>query len=164
LERGSIVRLLPWDYLFTRFSAHTMPDMYTPTWVASLGLLIVLVVLYNVRTKALHRHAPYLDVWEWLLWTGISLFGLLLVAALFNFYMIVLLVILVTGLAVMLWVRFVRFPPMFEIYEQKMAKQRYFTRSKFAHPESTIRPKAARVGPSRANAQRARSSRSRKRR
>jgi hypothetical protein len=164
LERGSIVRLLPWEYLFTRFSAHTMPDVYTPTWVASLGLLIVLVVLYNVRTKALHRHAPYLDAWEWLLWTGISLFGLLLVAALFNFYMIVLLVILVTGLAVMLWVRFVRFPPMFEVYEQKMAKQRYFTRSKFAHPESTIRPKAARAGPSRASAQRARSSRGRKRR
>jgi hypothetical protein len=158
------VRLLPWDYLFTRFSAHTTPDIYTPFWVATLGLLVVLGVLYNVRTKALHRHAPYLDMYEWLLWTGISMFGLLLVAALFNFYMIVLLVILVSGLAVMLWVRFVRFPPMFEIYEQKMAKQRYFTRSKFAHPESTIRPKTARAGASRASGQRARSNRSRKRR
>ncbi len=158
------MRLLPWDYLFTRFSAHTTPDIYTPFWVATLGLLVVLGVLYNVRTKALHRHAPYLDMYEWLLWTGISMFGLLLVAALFNFYMIVLLVILVSGLAVMLWVRFVRFPPMFEIYEQKMAKQRYFTRSKFAHPESTIRPKTARAGASRASGQRARSNRSRKRR
>jgi len=158
------VRLAPWEYLFTRFSVHTFPDLYNPLWISSLILLVVLIVLYNVRTKALHRHAPYLDLWEWLLWTGISLFGLLLVAAVFNFYLIVLLVILLSGLAVMVWVRFIRFPPLFELYEQKMAKQRYFTRSKFAHPESTIRPKGARAGPSRASAGRARGGKSRRRR
>ncbi len=85
-------------------------------------------------------------------------------AAVFNFYLIVLLVILFSGLAVMVWVRFIRFPPLFELYEQKMAKQRYFTRSKFAHPESTIRPKGARAGPSRASAGRARGGKSRRRR
>ena len=161
------MRLLPWEYLFTRFGTHTFPDIYTATWVATVILLIGLVVLYNVRTRALHRHAPYLDMYEWLLWTGISLFGLILVAAVFNFYLIVLLVILISGLAVMLWVRFVRFPPMFEVYEQKLAKQRYFTRSKFAHPESTVRPKGAKTvkaGGSRPNAQRSRSNRSRRRR
>ena len=51
------MRLLPWEYLFTRFSVHTFPDLYTPMWVASLVLLVVLVVLYNLRTRALHRHA-----------------------------------------------------------------------------------------------------------
>ena len=158
------VRLLPWEYLFTRFDTHSFPDLYTLTWVATLVLLGALVVLYNVRTKALHRHAPYLDMYEWLLWTGISLFGLILVAAVFNFYLIVLLVILVSGLAVLAWVRFVRIPPIFEIYEQKLAKQRYFTRSKFAHPEATIRPKAVRAGGSRPNAQRSRSNRGRRRR
>ena len=158
------MRLLPWEYLFTRFNVHTFPDLYTKTWVAALVLLVTLVVLYNVRTRALHRHAPYLDMYEWLLWTGISLFGLILVAAVFNFYLIVLLVILSGGLAVMLWVRFARFPPLFEIYEHKLAKQRYFTRSKFAHPESTIRSKATRAGGSRSNAQRSRSNRGRRRR
>jgi uncharacterized membrane protein len=161
------VRLLPWDYLFTRFGTHTFPDLYTKTWVATLILLVGLVLLYNNRTKALHRHAPYLDMYEWLLWTGISLFGLILVACVFQFYLIVLLVILITGLSVMVWVRFVRFPPIFAVYDQKLAKQRYFTRSKFAHPESTIRPKTAkatRAGGTRPNAQRGRSSRSRRRR
>src|SRR5438309_6643136 len=121
-ERGTTVRLLPWEYLFTRFSAHTTPDLYTPFWVATLVLLVVLVILYNVRTRTLHRHAPYLDLYEWLLWSGISLFGLLLVAAVFNFYMVVLLVILVTGLAVMLWIRFIRFPPLLDLYEHKLAR------------------------------------------
>ena len=158
------MRLLPWEYLFTRFDTHAFPDLYTATWVSTLVLLVALVILYNVRTRALHRHAPYLDMYEWLLWTGISLFGLVLVAAVFNFYLIVLLVILVTGLATLAWVRFVRFPPVFAVYEQKLAKQRYFTRSKFAHPESTIRPKAAKPAPARATGQRARASRNRKRR
>jgi membrane protein implicated in regulation of membrane protease activity len=103
-------------------------------------------------------------MYEWLLWAGISLFGLLLVAAVFNFYMIVLLTILVAGLAVLLWVRFVRFPPLLDAYEHKMAKQRYFTRSKFAHPESTIRPKGAKTTTTRPNAGRARASKNRKRR
>ena len=158
------MRLLPWEYLFTRFSAHTFPDLYTPLWVGTLVLLIGLILLYNVRTRALHRHAPYLDMYEWLLWSGISLFGLLLVAAVFNFYMIVLLVILVSGLAVMVWIRFIRFPPQLDVYEHRLAKQRYFTRSKFAHPEATIRPKSARTGASRTSAGRARASRNRKRR
>ena len=158
------MRLLPWEYLFTRFSAHTYPDIYTPLWVATLALLIGLVILYNGRTRTLHRHAPYLDLYEWLLWSGISLFGLILVAAIFNFYMIVLLVILVSGLAVMVWIRFIRFPPLLDAYEHKLAKQRYFTRSKFAHPESTIRPKGARPAGSRVGAGRARASRNRKRR
>jgi hypothetical protein len=39
------------------------------------------------------------------------------------------------------WVRFRRFPPIFAVYETRLAKMRYFTRSKYAHPEATIRPK-----------------------
>jgi hypothetical protein len=163
-QRGPTVTLAPWDYLFTRLSVHTFPDLYTPLWVASLALLVVLVVLYNVRTRALHRHAVYLDMWEWLLWTGITLFGLILVAAAFNFYLIVLLVILFSGLAVMVWVRFLRFPPLFEAYEQRMAKQRYYSREKFSHPESTIRPKGSSGKTATGRAQRGRASRSRRRR
>jgi uncharacterized membrane protein len=138
------VRLPPWDYLFVPFNPHTFPDLFTPMWVASLILLGVLVVLYNVRTRALHRHAVYLDMWEWLLWTGLALFGLVLTASVFSFEFIVLLVILGVGLSVLLWVRFLRFPPMLRAYEVRLAKQRYFTKTKFSKPEATIRPKAAR--------------------
>ena len=38
---------------------------------AAFVLLVVLVVLYNVRTRALHRHKPYAEMWEWLLWTSV---------------------------------------------------------------------------------------------
>jgi uncharacterized membrane protein len=138
------VTLAPWDYIWLPFSPHVFPDLFTPTWVASLLLLIGLVVIYNVRTRALHRHAPFLDLYEWLLWTGLTVFGLLLTASLFAFDLIIVIIIGVIGLTTMAWVRFVRFPPIIDAYEHRLAKQRYFTKTKFARPEATIRPKTAR--------------------
>lgn len=138
------MRLAPWEYLFLPFTPHTFPDLFTPTWVASFVLLAGLIVLYNIRTRALHRHAPYLDLYEWLLWSGLSLFGLLLTASLFAFDLIVVVVIGVAGLAALVWVRFVRFPPILAAYEVRLAKQRYYTKTKFARPEATIRPKPTR--------------------
>jgi hypothetical protein len=142
--RGQIVLLPPWDYLFEPFNPHTFPDLFTPTWVVSLVLLIGLIVLYNVRTRTLHRHAPYLDLYEWMLWSGLSLFGLLLTASVFSFDLILVLIILIVGLGTLVWIRFIRFPPTLDAYEQRLAKQRYYTKTKFSRPEATIRPKAAR--------------------
>ena len=130
--------LPPWEYLFLPFNPHNFPDLFTPTWIAAL------VVLYNLRTRALHRHAPYLDLWEWLLWSGLSLFGLLITASIFAFEFIVVLVIFTIGMGAMLWIRFLRFPPILRGYEERLAKQRYYTKTKFSRPETTIRPKTAR--------------------
>ena len=77
--------LPPWDYLFESFNSENFPDIFYPTWIAALVLLIVLTVLYNVRTRALHRHAIYLEMWEWLWWTGLITFSLILIESLFVF-------------------------------------------------------------------------------
>jgi hypothetical protein len=138
------VRLPPWEYLFEPFNPSLFPDLFTPMWVAALALLIGLVVLYNVRTRALHRHPPYLDLYEWLLWAGISAFGLILTAAVFAFDFIVLLVIAGVTLGALVWIRFIRFPPILNAYEQRLAKQRYYTKTKFTRPEATIRAKPGR--------------------
>ncbi len=135
--------LPPWEYLFLKFSGDTFPDLFKPVWISSLVLLVALVVLYNVRTRALRRHPPYLDMWEWLLWTGLITFSLLLVFCLFVWDFIFVLVTMIGGAALLVWVRFVRFPPMFEVYERKLAKERYIARSKYARPDATIRSKGA---------------------
>ena len=133
------MRLPPWDYLFESFNPHTFPDLFTPMWVASLILLGVLVVLYNVRTRALHRHQPYVDLWEWLWWTGLITFGMLVVEALFVFDFILVLVTAFIGLGTLVWIRFVRFPPLLRAHEQRLARERYYSKQKFADPEATIR-------------------------
>jgi hypothetical protein len=137
------VTLLPWEYLWLPFSRQLFPDIYDPIWIASLVLLVVVVVLYNVRTRALHRHRLYTDMWEWLLWTGIITFFLLATGALFLFDFAVILVILVAGLGTMLWIRFRRFPPLFNAYEHQLARQRSLSRAKAARPEATIRSRAS---------------------
>jgi hypothetical protein len=138
------VQLWPWEYLFEPFNNASFPDLYVPLSIASLVMLIATVVFYNVRTRQLHRHSIYLQMYEWLLWTGVVVFGLMLVYYVFNFDWILVFWTLVIGLGTMIWIRFVRFPPYFRAYERQLAKQRYYSRDRFSHPESTIKAKSAR--------------------
>jgi hypothetical protein len=133
------VTLYPWDYLWIGFSNANFPDLFNPIWILSLVLLLVLVVLYNVRTRALHRHRLYSDMWEWLLWSGLITYFLLVAGAIFKFDFAVILVIAIAGLGTMVWARFRKFPPLFEAYEHQLARQRYLARAKSSRPEATIR-------------------------
>lgn len=136
--------LLPWEYLWLPFTSRLFPDLFNATWIGSLVLLVILIVLYNVRTRALHRHRLYTDMWEWLLWTGLVTFLLLVTGAIFMFDFAVVLVIGVSGLATMVWVRFRRYPPRFAAYEQQLARQRYLSHQKSTRPEATIRSRGSR--------------------
>ena len=135
---------LPWDYFFVAFDKIGFPDLFDPLWMASLAMLVVLLVLYTLRTRALHRHRLYLDMWEWLFWTGLITFFLVIVGSIFRFDFIVILIILVTGLGTMAYARFRRYPPLFEAYEHQLARQRYLARARSAKPEATIRAKTVR--------------------
>ena len=131
--------LAPWEYLFLTFNPDNFPDLFHPTWIASLVLLVVLLVLYNVRTRALHRHQPYLDMWEWLWWTGLITFSLLIIEALFVFDFFIVLLTEFIGIGTLVWIRFRRFPPILAAHEARLARERYYTKQKFADPEATIR-------------------------
>ncbi|MDH4143350.1 MAG: hypothetical protein OEV61_12140 [Chloroflexota bacterium] len=136
--------LPPWDYLFQSFNSHNFPDLFHPTWIASVVLLAILIVLYNIRTRALHKHAPYVDLWEWMWWTGLITFSLLIIEALFVFDFILVLLTQIVGLGALVWIRFFRFPPILRAHEQRLARERYFSKQKFADPEATIRRRGGR--------------------
>ena len=138
------MRRAPWEYLFTSWNADNFPDLYMPILVASIALLIATVVVYNVRTRQLQRHAIYVQMYEWILWAGVVTFGLIPIYWVFNFDFIIVLATIVIGLGVLVWIRFVRFPPYLLAYERQMAKSRYFSRQRYTHPETTIRAKSSR--------------------
>jgi len=138
------VTLWPWEYLFESFSSRSFPDLYNQILVASIVLLIATVIFYNVRTRQLHRHTVYLQMYEWTLWTGVIVYSLVIVYWIFRFDMIIVLATIVIGMGTLAWIRFFRFPPYFRAYERQLAKQRYFSRERFSHPESTIRTKSSR--------------------
>ena len=137
------MQLPPWDYLFLSFSSVNFADIFHLTWIASAVLLLVLVVLYIVRTRQLHKHQPYVDLWEWLWWTGLITFSLVIVESIFIFDYILVLLTQIIGLGTLVWIRFMRFPPILRAHEQRLARERYFTKQKFADPEQTIRRKSS---------------------
>lgn len=132
------------DALFhTGFSRDNFQDLWLPVLLAAVVGLVVAVVLYNVDTRRLHRHPPLVNREEWLLWTAICAFGLLIVESVFSFYLF--LVVLTVGIAipVFIWIVFWRFPPIIEAYNQQLRRARFFSQSKYKHAEATIRTKKA---------------------
>jgi len=138
------VTLLPWEYLFLAFSRTNFTDIYDLTWISAVVLFLVTIVLYNLRTRALHRHKPYVEMWEWLLWTSVITYFLVVIGAVFLFDFFLVLGTLLVGLATLVWVRFRRFPPILEVYEQKLARERYYSKTRFTRPEATIRSRPSR--------------------
>jgi hypothetical protein len=138
------VTLPPWEYLFLSFNSANFHDLFWPVVIASIVLLVVLIGMYWIRTRQLRHHPPYLELYEWLLWAGLITFGWLVLCGLFVFDFIFVVVGVVGGLAVLAWIRFVRFPPMLEAYEKLLAKQRYHETRRYSRPDSTIRTKPSR--------------------
>jgi hypothetical protein len=151
--RGTPVKLGPLDYLFgtggahaPQFTADNFPDIYWPIIVASIAFFIGTIVLYNVRVRQLHRHEPLRSLQEWLLWTGLITFGLVLVGAVFNFYFLFILIFLVVGIIAFIWIRFSRFPPYIEAYNEQLRRARFFSQSKYRQAEATVRSRRGRGG------------------
>jgi hypothetical protein len=141
------VTLLPWEYLFVAFSPGEIrgvdlpgfPDLYNPLWISALVILVLQVIIYNVRTRQLHRFEPLVTMQEWLLWTGVITMFMVIVEAIFNWYFLFVVLTLALGLAAYVWIRFIRFPPLIAAYNQRLRRARFFSQSKYKHPEATIR-------------------------
>jgi small-conductance mechanosensitive channel len=125
--------------LLTKFNSVEFRDIFYPISFAALALLIAAVVLYNVQTRRLHRHPPLVALQEWLLWTGISVFGLILVCAIFSFYFLLVIGTIVVGCATFIWIRFVRFPPLIAGYNQQLRRARFYSQQRYKTAEATVR-------------------------
>lgn len=147
------MHLGPLEYLFgasgqraPQFTLDNFPDIYWPIVVASLFFFIGTIVLYNVRIRQLHRHEPLRSLQEWLLWTGLVTFGLVLVGTVFSFYFLFILIFIVSGLVAFVWIRFFRFPPYIAAYNEQLRRARFFSQARYKQAEATVRSRRARGG------------------
>ena len=83
---------------------------------------------------------------EWLLWTGLITFGFVLVATVFNFYFLFILIGLIIGISTFVWIRFFRFPPYIEAYNSQIRRARFFSQSRHKAAEATVRSRRSRGG------------------
>jgi small-conductance mechanosensitive channel len=130
-------------FLAGGFSADNFQDLFYPITIAALVLLVATVVLYNVMSRRLKAHPPLVNLHEWLFWTGLSTFGLLVVYAIFNFYFIFVLGTIVVGIGTMIWIRFYRFPPLITAYNAILRREQYLAHKKYATADATIRSKSS---------------------
>jgi hypothetical protein len=130
------------------FSAEHFQDLFYPITAAALILLIVAIVLYNVQVRRLHRHPPLVALQEWLLWTAVIVYGLVLVEAIFHFWFVTVVATLVIGLGTFVWIRFVHFPPIIEAYDRQVRRARYLAHeraaTRYQDPSATIRTRRQR--------------------
>ena len=75
----------PWEYLFVALNAR-LGTFYTPFWVVNLALFIMTIVAYVVATRGSRGRGVLGDEWEYLLWIGVTTFGLNLIYAAFQWY------------------------------------------------------------------------------
>lgn len=127
------------EALLTKFNSVLFRDIFYPISFAAFILLIAAIVLYNVRTRQLHRHPPLVALQEWLLWTAITVFGLILVCAIFSFWFLIVIGTIVVGCATFIWIRFVRFPPLIEGYNNQLRRARYYSQQRYKTAEATMR-------------------------
>jgi hypothetical protein len=132
--------------LLTQFSAGEFGDIFYPVAGAALGLLIVSIILYNVMTRRLHRHPILVTMHEWLLWTGICVFGLILVASVFHFWFLIVIGTIIVGCATFIWIRFWRFPPLIAAYNNQLRRARFYSQQRYKSAEATVRSRKAAVG------------------
>lgn len=140
------VTRFPLDYLKLAFTPDNFPDLFYQVAIGSFVLLVIQIVLYNVLTRRYRRYPPLVALQEWMLWTGISFFGLLLTGAIFQFSFIFILAMIAGGLGFYAWARFVRWPPLIELYNEQLKRQRFFSQARYKHPEATVRSKRRRRG------------------
>jgi len=130
----------PLDYIYpgVAFNSKNFPDLWVPIMVAAGVFLVGTIILYNVRSRQLHRFEPLRTLQEWLLWTGLIVFGLILVEGIFAFYFLFVLITIIVGCATFLWIRVVRFPPMIAAYNEQLRRQRFYGQARKS-AEATIR-------------------------
>ena len=102
----------PWEYLLVALNAQ-LGTFYTPFWMVNLALFIMTIVAYAVATRGTRAKGVLGDEWEYLLWIGVTTFGLNLVYAAFQWYGIFPIATTLVGFYLLRDTVVNRFPPQF---------------------------------------------------
>lgn len=134
--------MAPWQYLWIGFNPANFAPIFDSTWHFAVAMLVLSIVFYNFQGRRLRNYAVFLDLNEWLLWTSVGVFSLLLMYSVFAFDFIFVLPTMIGGAVLYIWIRFIHFRPLIAAYEERLARQRYFQRARVSHPDTTIRKSA----------------------
>jgi len=102
----------PWEYLFYPLNDQ-LATFYTPFWIVNLALFILTIVAYSAGTRGPRARGVLGSEWEYLLWIGVTTFGLNLIYSAFQWYGIFPMFTTIIGFYLLRDTVTNRFPPQF---------------------------------------------------
>ncbi len=133
------------DVLFQSLTPANFPDLFTLLWLAGLVVLIGSVVIYTDAGRRYRRYPVFLSLHEWIFWPIFIPWLLVLLFVITGVPLMLLLLVVVPGLAVALYARFIRFPPMIAAANEELRRRR-FTPPSRPRPETRERQRPAPAG------------------
>ena len=131
------------EILFESLTPENFPDLFTLLWVSALAIVIGAVAVYSDSGRRYRRYPVLLTMHEWLFWSVIIPWVLVPLLLLTHVPLILLLVIVLAGMAVMLWARFIRFPPRIAAANEELRRRRF---TPVARGEARGRPRPTPAG------------------
>ena len=131
------------DVLFESLTPDNFPDLFTWLWVTALVVVIGSIVVYADSGRRYRRHPVLLTMHEWIFWSVVIPWGLVLLFVITHVPFLLLLFVVLPGLGVLIWARFIRFPPLIAAANEEMRRRRF---APAARPAAPSRPRATPAG------------------
>lgn len=131
------------DVLFESLTPDNFPDLFTWLWVVSLIVVIASIVIYADSGRRYRRYPVLLSMHEWIFWSVVIPWGLVLLLIITHVPLLLLLLVLLPGMAILLWARFVRFPPLIAAANEEMRRRRF---APAARAQAPARPRPTPAG------------------
>lgn len=113
------------EILFRPLNPFNFPDLFTLLWVAALVILVGATAVYVAAGKRYRRYPAILALHEWLFWAAVVSWGLVPLLVVIGVPLVLVLLLVIPGMGVMLWARFVKFPPVIAAQNDELRKRRY---------------------------------------
>jgi hypothetical protein len=101
------------------------PDLFTLLWVGALLIMAGAVIVYVIAGRRYRRYPVLLSLHEWIFWSIMVTWGLVPLLVVIGVPLLLLLLLVVPGMGVALWARFIKFPPLIAIANAEIRRRRY---------------------------------------
>ena len=130
------------DVLFESLTTTNFPDLFTLLWMSAAVVCSGSLAIYWDAGRRYRRYPVMLSLHEWIFWPIFLPWALVFLLVVVHVPLLLILLVVVPGLAVALWARFVRFPPMIAAANEEIRRRRYAPPSR-PRAETRERPRPA---------------------
>ncbi len=133
------------DVLFDSLTPTNFPDLFTLMWLAATVVTIGALAVYIDAGRRYRRYPVLLSLHEWIFWPIFIPWMLVFLFVVTGVPLLLVLLAVVPGLAIALWARFVRFPPLIAAQNEEIRRRRFAPPSR-PRPETRERPRPTPAG------------------